>query len=454
MDDFFKIHLNTHVDGLYDELEKDCNQTVISQPPPTDGLYCPPLIDSWGLCFNYTKAGTIAYMPCPMFFPTTKAMSYRRCEENGTWEVFSNGKTWTNTSACVHSVTTLDESFHRSISYVHLYIAVASLSLVLLTVSLVIFCGFRQLRCDRITIHKNLFVSYILSALTWIIYYRLAISDGNVLIDNPVWCQLLNVIGQACVATNYSWMFCEGLYLHIIMAHALRTGKKLIKCLVVCGWVVPLVVTGIYGTVRWAASEDTLRCWMDEHVLQWIIAGPIVASVIINVCILVNLVRLLMTKLRQIPDAPQSRKATKATLILVPLLGLQYILFPVRPDVNSPWYTIYLHVIAFMQASQGWLVSVIFCFCNGEVRSLIRRKWLQHRLMSGSVRKNTGFTSSTFVDGYSVVDSTREGTSLRCVVTQDKNNEAEDVKGSPALTTPLVKKDPECTPNNENELVT
>ncbi|CAG5120497.1 unnamed protein product, partial [Candidula unifasciata] len=117
-------------------------------------------------------------------------------------------------------------------------------------------------------------------------------------------------------------------------------------------------------------------------------------------------------------------KAAKATLILVPLLGLQFFLFPVRPDGNSNLYPIYLHVIAFLHASQGSLVSIIFCFCNGEVRSLVGRKWLQHRLMSGSVRKNTGITSQTFVDGYSVVDSTREATNLQCVVTQDihKNN--------------------------------
>lgn len=39
MDDFFKIHLNTHMNGFYDALERLCNETVISQPPPTDGEY-------------------------------------------------------------------------------------------------------------------------------------------------------------------------------------------------------------------------------------------------------------------------------------------------------------------------------------------------------------------------------------------------------------------------------
>ncbi|GFR77661.1 hypothetical protein ElyMa_002243300, partial [Elysia marginata] len=47
------------------------------------------------------------------------------------------------------------------------------------------------------------------------------------------------------------------------------------------------------------------------------------------------------------------------------------------------------------------------------IRSLIKRKWHQYRLMTSSTaRKNTGFTSSTYVDGYSVVDTTRDTTKI------------------------------------------
>ena len=48
------------------------------------------------------------------------------------------------------------------------------------------FPYFRQLRCDRITIHKNLFLSYVLTGVSWILYYIFVALDGDVLIDNPV----------------------------------------------------------------------------------------------------------------------------------------------------------------------------------------------------------------------------------------------------------------------------
>ena len=44
----------------------------------------------------------------------------------------------------------------------------------------------RQLQCDRVTLHKHLFTSYILSAVSWIYYYTFAALDATVVDNNPV----------------------------------------------------------------------------------------------------------------------------------------------------------------------------------------------------------------------------------------------------------------------------
>uniref|UniRef100_A0A672M1J2 Uncharacterized protein n=1 Tax=Sinocyclocheilus grahami TaxID=75366 RepID=A0A672M1J2_SINGR len=48
-------------------------------------------------------------------------------------------------------------------------------------------------------------------------------------------------------------------------------------------------------------------------------------------------------------------KAVRATLILVPLLGIQFVIFPWRPENRL-----------------GLLVATIFCFFNGEVSKLMK----------------------------------------------------------------------------------
>lgn len=40
------------------------------------------------------------------------------------------------------------------------------------------------------------------------------------------------------------------------------------------------------------------------------------------------------------------RKAARATLILIPLLGIQYLLFPIAPDEGSSLHEVYLIIVA------------------------------------------------------------------------------------------------------------
>ena len=46
------------------------------------------------------------------------------------------------------------------------------------------------------------------------------------------------------------------------------------------------------------------------------------------------------------------RKAVRATLILIPLLGLQYMLFPMRPQEGSVLEDLYLIAVAIVTSLQ------------------------------------------------------------------------------------------------------
>ncbi|XP_059174458.1 calcitonin gene-related peptide type 1 receptor-like [Physella acuta] len=434
-----------HVADLIRWATEQCSQMLNETPVPGDGVYCPGFFDGFA-CFNHTRAGTLGRVLCSEALPVFPAEDvssfvFLQCLDSGQWERADN-QSRANYSACTTETTQVTDTSH-----IYLFFAGSAISVVLLAFSLLVFQGFLQLRCDRVTIHKNLFVSYLLTSVVWTIYYKTVILNGHVILENPLWCRVLHMVAHYCSASNFSWMLCEGLYLHIIMAHALRTGKKLIKCLVIGGWGVPFLFNVVYGAVRASTPSSLDRCWItDDHTL-WIVSGPIAASILVNIGILINLVRLLMTKLRQIPDANQSRKAAKATLILVPLFGLHYLVLPLMPPADTLMHTVYLHIMALLFSLQGALVSIIFCLCNGEVRTLIRRKWQQHRLMSGRTAGHTaGLTSTTFIDGYSVVDSTRDGTVQRSRVVGDyKTTDTFELQACPLATTPLVQVCPQPT---------
>ncbi|EMP29424.1 Corticotropin-releasing factor receptor 2 [Chelonia mydas] len=71
----------------------------------------------------------------------------------------------------------------------------------------------------------------------------------------------------------------------------------------------------------------------------------------------------------------QFRKAVKATLVLLPLLGITYMLFFVNPGEDDISQIVFIYFNSFLQSFQGFFVSVFYCFLNGEVRSAARKRW-------------------------------------------------------------------------------
>lgn len=96
----------------------------------------------------------------------------------------------------------------------------------------------------------------------------------------------------------------------------------------------------------------------------------------------------------------QNRKAVRATLILIPLLGLHYILTPFRPEAKSDWEGIYETIAAVCTSFQGLCVAMLFCFCNGEVITVIKKKLkntfnLSHRGPANDLLRSRSNTLAT-----------------------------------------------------------
>ncbi|UYV75061.1 CALCRL [Cordylochernes scorpioides] len=263
----------------------------------------------------------------------------------------------------------------------------------------------RSLQCTRITLHKNLFLSFIVNNIMWIYWYTEIIPHPEVIQKSTTGCQVLHVVVHYFLVSNYFWMFCEGLYLHTLLVVAFVSESRLLKWFYLLGWGkcllqcrldlptlmpyilstrfcpkrFPAVIIAIYAGTRSNSTEDVKYCWMEESVYTWIISGPVCISMAINVVFLVNIVRVLWTKLKAVnsPDTHQTRqvplKAARATLILIPLLGLHYILIPFRPENTSPLEAVYETLSAI-----GLCVSLLFCFFNGEVMTTLRKSAVKY----------------------------------------------------------------------------
>uniref|UniRef100_A0A8C5H8B9 G-protein coupled receptors family 2 profile 2 domain-containing protein n=1 Tax=Gouania willdenowi TaxID=441366 RepID=A0A8C5H8B9_GOUWI len=309
-------------------------------------------------------------------------MSIKICTESGHWFLHpESNRTWTNYTRCNEHTNAI-----RVTAMNLFYIALIGhgLSLTSLFISLGVFFHFKSLSCQRITLHKNLFFSFVLNSIVTIISLTAVANNRELVQRNPTSCKVSQFIHLYLFGCNYFWMLCEGIYLHTLIVVAVFAEKQHLMWYYLLGWGFPLIPASIHAIARSYYFND--NCWISSKTsLLYIVHGPICAALLVNLFFLLNIVRVLITKLKVTHQAESSlyMKAVRATLILVPLLGIQYVLLPYKPEgrVSSEIYDYIMHIL---MNYQGLLVATIFCFFNGEVQAVLRRHWNQYQIQFGS----------------------------------------------------------------------
>ncbi|XP_032257734.1 corticotropin-releasing factor receptor 2 isoform X6 [Phoca vitulina] len=298
-----------------------------------------------------------------------KGNAYRECLENGTWA------SRINYSQCE---PILDDKrkydLHYRVALVVNYLG-HCVSVAALVAAFLLFLALRSIRCLRNVIHWNLITTFILRNVVW---FLLQLIDHEVHESNEVWCRCVTTIFNYFVVTNFFWMFVEGCYLHtaIVMTYSTEHLRKWLFLFI--GWCIPCPII-----VAWAIGKlyyENEQCWFGKEpgdLVDYIYQGPIILVLLINFVFLFNIVRILMTKLRAstTSETIQYRKAVKATLVLLPLLGITYMLFFINPGEDDLSQIVFIYFNSFLQSFQGFFVSVFYCFLNGEVRSAVRKRW-------------------------------------------------------------------------------
>ncbi|XP_053128288.1 calcitonin gene-related peptide type 1 receptor isoform X2 [Hemicordylus capensis] len=386
----------------------ECYQKIM-QPRVHEhkGPHCNRTWDGW-LCWDDAAVGETAVQHCPDYFmdfdPAEQA--FKVCKENGNWFVHpESNRTWTNYTQCA---TGINSKLQTALNLYYLTIIGQSLSMVSLLISLGIFTYFKSLSCQRITLHKNLFFSFVCNSIVTIIFLTGIANNQNLVAANPVGCKVVQFFHLYLMVCNYFWMLCEGIYLHTLIVVAVFAEKQHLLWYYLLGWGFPLIPACIHAAARSIYYND--NCWISsDTLLLYIIHGPICAALLVNLFFLLNIVRVLITKLKVTHQAESNlyMKAVRATLILVPLLGIEFVLLPWRP-VDRIAEEIYDYVMHILVHYQGLLVSTIFCFFNGEVQSVLTRHWNQYRIQfehsfahSDALRSASYTVSTSLTDGQS-----------------------------------------------------
>ncbi|XP_064589561.1 parathyroid hormone/parathyroid hormone-related peptide receptor-like [Zonotrichia leucophrys gambelii] len=381
------------------EAKEKCQRDIKAQLEKIKDPSCPPEWDGI-ICWPRGSPSQEVSVPCPDYIYdfNHKGHAYRYCSAYGTWAMaLSINKTWANYTECALLFSSESRRHQKEVfDRLHLMYTVGySISLASLIVAVCILSYFKRLHCTRNYIHVHLFTSFICRALSiflkdLVLYSGTAPSDADRREDefraplpgqraHLVGCKVVVTLFLYFLATNHYWILVEGLYLHSLIFMAFLSNKNYLWVLIIIGWGLPAVFVSIWASVR-ASLADT-QCWdLSAGNMKWIYQVPILAAVVVNFFLFLNIVRVLASKLWEsttgkLDPRQQYRQLLKSTLVLMPLFGVHYVVFMAMPytEVSGLLWQIQMHYEMLFNSSQGFFVAFIYCFCNGEVQAEIRK---------------------------------------------------------------------------------
>ncbi|XP_060880459.1 PDF receptor [Metopolophium dirhodum] len=381
-------------------------------------------------CWPIAKANTNVSQPCPKVQGFDKMkMAYKYCTENGSWENVTNFFGPTDYSSCYTPELTemleklgsdydtkrkLDIALNTGV----IEVVGCLVSIISLIISLCIFIRHKGILEQRFKIHMNLFVALSLQMFIKLILnidkldlfktkkdlsnvtclvdcnnqIRLVKDDDNNwffgIMYTPIICEGSQVILEWSKTASFMWMYNEGVYLYrIIKSRVLRINSINFR-MYLFGWGLPALMTSVWLLVTMVYyKKSSSVCWWGYSLLPffWILEGPRMIILVVNLIILIIVLRELLKKIKSKLSPSNEldiiRKVSKAAIALVPLLGITNFILVIIPEPHSKspeLFAYWSYSAHILHSFQGLMVSILYCFMNKEIKkSFDKRMMLQ-----------------------------------------------------------------------------
>uniref|UniRef100_A0A8B9JQX4 G-protein coupled receptors family 2 profile 2 domain-containing protein n=1 Tax=Astyanax mexicanus TaxID=7994 RepID=A0A8B9JQX4_ASTMX len=225
-----------------------------------------------------------------------------------------------------------------------------------LVVAFILFLCLRSIRCLRNVIHWNLITTFILRNVMW---FLLQLIDHNIHERNE-FCRLCSR-GALYTVTNNKYLISNP-----FMSFVLILG---IPCPIIVAW----AIGKLYN--------ENEQCWFGKEpgkYIDYIYQGPVIVVLLVSIFYCT------------------AKKAVKATLVLLPLLGITYMLFFVNPGEDDISQIVFIYFNSFLQSFQ--------------IRSAARKRWHRwqdnHTLRVRVARAMSIPTSPTRISFHSIKHTT------------------------------------------------
>ncbi|XP_047524796.1 calcitonin receptor-like [Pieris napi] len=218
-------------------------------------------------------------------------------------------------------------------------------------------------------IHFNLFLANLFKNIMTMTWYINVIRDPEVVLFNPIWCQLTHNITNYSNLASHFWLFAEAVNIYQTVVIVQSRMKDSFLPFALIGWGIPAIVVSIYSMTRIFYSENTESCWTGTQGDFYIISAFNYGTLIADSVLLAMVIYIEKQMTKRFPrhvrmDA--AMKSAKASLILIPLYAVQDYLISKQQSRLYALNVSCLIVSAVIAMFKGVLSATSHCLDNED----------------------------------------------------------------------------------------
>lgn len=371
---FFELFLDCSKEAV-----NCCKNFMDNENIKLNKSYCPTVWDGWS-CFPQTKVNTISKVPCSkQCYQSPKHVCLLYSEKTCYFDTNYQTALWdinTNYNPC--STVPVYKRRHQ------FHVTVLSISTIIAVPAIIIYLLFPRFRLDkRVIFHRNLLLSITVRNILSILVKTIIILDAlkpvqesnNVMVSNGIPCRVLAFFESVAKNSIYACMLVDGYYLHkvIVRTFARDPSMRRVYLFIAIYSVVPTLIWSLLLIMK-----NQGNCWVvDLNGYQWIVDSCRIFVIVMNSIFLIDIVRILITKMNQGGTSRQTKAALRATIFLIPLFGLHFIITAKQIPIDETCHSedIYQYTRYSMEALQAIMVAILFCYINNEVHNELENAW-------------------------------------------------------------------------------
>ncbi|XP_046863918.1 neurogenic locus notch homolog protein 1-like isoform X8 [Xenia sp. Carnegie-2017] len=192
---------------------------------------------------------------------------------------------------------------------------------------------------------------------------------------NPEFCSAVAALLHFFLLSVFGWMLCEGILLYIMLIRIFDGVRgKHWKIFNLIGWGVPLIIVSIsLGATRGKGYGSDNSCWLSVEsklILAFIVPASLVITANTVVLFMVIYKVLNSHKVRQQENLQKVKTGLKATIVVLPLLGLTWLFGLMTFNRET---IVFRYLFAIFNSAQGIFIFLFHCVLNKQMRDVVRQ---------------------------------------------------------------------------------